>query len=116
MTPITLNLSDDLAARLKQREREIPSILEAGLRRFDIEQARSYEGIGEAIDQITSAQSATDILAIRPAPALASRINELIERGKNGQLTEAERLEWDRYELVEQLIRMSKAKALSRRQ
>lgn len=116
MTPITLNLSDDLAARLKQHEREIPSILEAGLRRFDAEHALSHAGIREAIEQIISAQSADDILAIRPTPALASRISELVERGKRGELTDAERLEWDRFELMEQLIRMAKAKALSRRQ
>jgi hypothetical protein len=55
--------------------------------------------------------SPEEILAFRPTPALEARVKELLEKSRTVGLSPAEEDEWRRYEYVEHLVRLAKAKA-----
>jgi hypothetical protein len=51
---------------------------------------------------------------LRPSPALQERIEELFARNREGGLSDEERGEWERYEYLEHLVRLAKARAAQR--
>jgi hypothetical protein len=55
-----------------------------------------------------------EILALRPSPALQTRICELLEKNRFTGLLPEEKEEWERYQHIEHLVRLAKARAASR--
>jgi hypothetical protein len=55
-----------------------------------------------------------ETLTLRPSPALHQRVQELLEKSKDEELTVAEETEWQQCEYLEHLVRMAKARALIR--
>ena len=51
-----------------------------------------------------------DIMAFRPSEKVSSRIESLVNKEKNGQITSIEQSELDKYMLLEHLMRVAKAK------
>ena len=50
-------------------------------------------------------------MAFRPSEKVSSRIESLVNKEKNGQITSIEQSELDKYMLLEHLMRVAKAKA-----
>jgi len=56
-------------------------------------------------------QEAQEILSLKPPECLQHRVHELPAKSRAGILTVEEEQDWQRYELLEHLVRMAKAKA-----
>jgi hypothetical protein len=109
MAAIRLDIPDDLAERLRGREDQLAWILELGLR--EIDSTAGFAGASDVLELLASLPAPEDILALRPSEQLQQRIDELIEKSRGGGLSAPEEAEWERYEYLEHLVRMAKAKA-----
>jgi hypothetical protein len=109
MADITLHIPEDLAERLGGRESQLVQILELGLR--EINSTAGFAGASDVLELLASLPAPEDILALRPSEELQRRIDELVEKSRAGGLSQAEEADWERYEYLEHLVRMAKAKA-----
>lgn len=110
MSAITLHIPDDLAERLRGREDQLAQILELGLREINTTPG-GFAGTSDVLELLASLPAPEVILALRPSEQLQQRIDELVEKSRAGGLTDPEEAEWERYEYLEHLVRMAKAKA-----
>jgi hypothetical protein len=55
--------------------------------------------------------SPAEVLALRPSPSFQQRAGELLAKNRTTGLLPDEEREWQRYEYVEHLVRLSKARA-----
>lgn len=107
----TFDLNDDLAARLAPHEHQIPEILELGLREVSAAPQAGFKGVAEVLEALASLPTPEEVLALHPAPVLEERVQALLEKNRTEGLSEDEEREWERYEYLEHLVRMAKAKA-----
>jgi hypothetical protein len=111
MSAITLDLPDDLAERLRSVADHLPRILELGLRQLDKSSPSEFAGASDVLEFLAGLPSPEETLALRPTPALLARTKDLLERSRTDGLSPAEEDEWRRYEYLEHLVRLAKAKA-----
>lgn len=111
---LTLDLSEDLEGRLRPFEDQLPQILELGLRELNAVAQPGFAGIAEVLELLAGLPSPEEILALRPSPALQDRINALLEKNRTQGLTQTEEQEWERFQYLEHLVRIAKAKAKAR--
>jgi hypothetical protein len=112
MSPITLEVSDELAQRLRLVANRLPDILELGLRELNAAAQSGFQGAAEVLEFLASLPTPEEILALRPSPALQSRVDLLLEKNRATGLSSAEEAEWEQYQYLEHLVRLAKAKAL----
>lgn len=113
---ITLNVPDELATRMRPFEDQLPRILELGLREWHAAAQPGFEGAAEVLEALAGLPTPEEILALRPSPAMQARIDALLEKNRSEGLNPAEKQEWEKYEYLEHLVRMAKAKAHSKLQ
>ncbi|MCI0618884.1 hypothetical protein L0244_38410 [bacterium] len=113
---ITLNLSEELATRLRPLEDQLPRILEWGLREWNAAAQPGFEGAAEVLATLAGLPTPEEILALCPSAALQARIDALLDKNRNEGLSPIEEQEWQRYQYLEHLVRMAKAKAYSKLQ
>ncbi len=65
----------------------------------------------EVYEFLLSAPTPQDVIAFRPSAPTQSRINTLLERNKEGDLTSDQQAELDEFLRVEHFVRMLKIKA-----
>ena len=111
MSAITLKLPDELAERLRRHEKRLPEILELGLRELDADSQRGFEGAAEVLEVLAGLPSPEEILNLRASERFERRVRELLEKNRSGGLSPQEEEEWERYEFLEHLVTMAKAKA-----
>lgn len=111
MSAITLDLPDDLAARLRSLADQLPRILELGLRELDTSDPSQFSGTSGILEFLATLPSPEETLALRPSPGLQDRVSELLEKSRSGGLSPAEEEEWQRYQYLEHLVRLAKARA-----
>ncbi len=111
---ITLNLSEELATRMRPFEDQLPRILELGLREWHAAAQPGFEGAAEVLEALAGLPTPEEILALRPSAAMQARIDALLEKNRSEGLTPTEKQEWEKYEYLEHLVRMAKAKAYSK--
>jgi hypothetical protein len=116
MSPVTLELPDDLAQRLKPVADQLPEILELGLRELSAAGQPGFQGAAELLEFLAGLPTPEEILALRPSEALQARVKSLLEKNRTQGLTPDEELDWERYQYLEHLVRIAKAKALFRTQ
>lgn len=68
----------------------------------------------EVVDFITSSPPAEEILAFSPSERAQRRLEELLEKKREEQLTEEDKQELDQAMWIEHLMRMAKARARQR--
>ena len=108
---LTLDLADDLAARLAPHEHQIARILEAGLREVNASSQAGFKGMAEVLEILAGLPTPEEVLALRPAPVLKERVRTLLEKNRTEGLNPDEEREWERFEYLEHLVRIAKAKA-----
>ncbi|MGP0067960.1 MAG: hypothetical protein ACLQGP_30745 [Isosphaeraceae bacterium] len=108
-----MTIPNELAARLRAVEDRLPEILELGLREW-LSTPRGYAGLNDLLETLARLPSPEEILALRPAPILQDRIEALLDKNRAGGLSEEERREWERYQYIEHLVRLAKARAIQR--
>lgn len=108
---VTLNIPEELAARLNLLEDKLPQILELGLRELNATAQLGFEGAAEVLEFLATLPTPEEIIALRPSKALQDRISALLEKNRTEVLSDAEEQEWEQYQYLEHLVRMAKAKA-----
>jgi hypothetical protein len=111
---ITLDLPDELAEDLRQFEPESARVIAAGLREVKAGGSGQFAGLSRLLEKLAELPSPEEVLALRPDPELQARLGQLLDKNRGEGLTPEEEVEWQRYELIEHLMRMAKARALTR--
>ena len=114
MASITVSVPDDLVAQIRAQERQLPKILELGLREFNAAGQTGFDGAADVLELLAALPTPEEILNLRPSPRLARRVSELVEKSRAGEMTPADEEDWERYEYLEHLVRVAKAAAHSR--
>lgn len=112
MSPIMLNVPDELAVRLHPLADQLPRILELGLREMNAATRPGFVGAAQVMEFLAGLPTPDETLALHPSDALQTRVNELLDKNRAESLTPDEEREWEQYEYLEHLVRMAKAKAL----
>ena len=73
-----------------------------------MEPIKAYE---EVVDFIAAGSTPQDVIAFRPSQAAQERVEDLLAREKEGDLSAAEKSELDHYLHLEHLMRLAKARA-----
>jgi hypothetical protein len=69
---------------------------------------RAYD---EVIDFIASGTTPQNVIDFHPSERTQDRVDELLLKSKNGEISASERSELDHYLQLEHLMRMAKARA-----
>lgn len=69
---------------------------------------KAYE---EIIDFIAAGTTPQNVVDFRPSEAAQERVENLLEREKDGEISSAEKSELDHYLQIEHLMRLAKARA-----
>lgn len=113
---ITLEVPDRLGEQLQQLGDLLPEALDCALQELLSTETLPYQDEHQIVELLASQPSPEAILAIRPTPALQTRMNELLARHKSDTLSRSEEVELDRYLLLEHWVRLAKAHAYRRLQ
>jgi hypothetical protein len=111
MASITVSVPDELASQVRAQEQQLPKILELGLRELNAAGQSGFDGAADVLELLAELPAPEEILSLRPSARLAARVSELIEKSRDGQMTEVDQEDWERYEYLEHLVRMAKAAA-----
>ena len=111
MASITLRLSEDLASQIQAHERQLPRILELGLRELNAADQSGFDGAADVLELLAGLPAPEEILSLRPSPRLAERVSRLLAKSRAGAMTPSDDEEWERYEYLEHLVRVAKAAA-----
>jgi hypothetical protein len=111
MASITVSVPDDFASQVRAQEQQLPKILELGLRELNAAGQPGYDGAADVLELLAALPAPAEILKFRPSPRLAARVSELIGKSRDGEMTESDREDWEKYEYLEHLVRMAKAAA-----
>lgn len=111
MSAITLDLPDDLVERLRAAADRLPRILELGLRELDAASRSGFSSTSDVLEFLAGLPSPEEILAFRSTSLLRDRVSELLEKNRTTGLAADEEEEWQRYQYLEHLVRLAKAKA-----
>lgn len=114
LSPITLELPEPLAERLRALIDRLPRILELGLREWDASRQGGFEGASDVLEFLAGLPSPEEILALRPSATLQARVSALLEKNRHEPLSPDEQEEWRQYQYLEHLVRLAKGKALLR--
>lgn len=108
---ITVQVPDALGQQLQRVRERLPEILERGLREILAEKSRDFQDESAIMELLTSQPSPEQVLSICPSPELQARVSELLHRNKEGELSQQEEAELERYLTLEHLVRLAKAHA-----
>jgi hypothetical protein len=111
---VTLDLPDEWADCLPAKEAEVAEIVAAGLRRRKSRASQEIHHLADVVDTLAELPSAEEVLALRPSPALAERIDFLLDKKRTEGLSSEEASEWEDIARAEHLMRTAKAKAAIR--
>jgi len=81
------------------------------LREYHAESPLEFQGVSEILDFLASLPAPEEVLQLRPTSHLQGRIRELLDKNRASGLSDSEEREWARYEYLEHLVRIAKAKA-----
>ncbi len=108
MTTLTIEIPEDLAHRLQPVQDQMIEILEFGLQAVTPLQQKPYL---DMIDFLASGPEPDELATLQASPALQERIAELLDKNRTGELTTQEAAELDRYEQLDYLMTLVKARA-----
>lgn len=111
---VILDLPDELAAELRPFEHQCASIVAAGLRELKASDGGQFHGLAPVLEKLAELPSPEEVRALRPSPELQARISELLVKNREAGLTPEEDAECQRYETVEHLVRLAKARAAAK--
>ena len=109
---IRVEVTDELALRLSPVQDQLPQILELGLREWNADAQTGFSGLAEVLEFLANLPSPEEILTLKPSDELQQQIEHLLAKNSTVGLTPEEEQLWQKYEYVEHLVRVAKAKAL----
>lgn len=66
------------------------------------------------VEKLAAAANGDSVAGFKVSDAAQSRMEDLLEKNREGELTPKERLEWEEFERLEYLVRAAKTAALAR--
>ena len=118
MTTITLEVPDELAARLMPLRERLPELLSmtlelfpAGLPLAVLASQAIHPAFEEMIDFLASGPTPEQIVGFRVSPATQARLEELLDKNREDGLTDDEAAELDVYEQINFVLLLLKARA-----
>jgi hypothetical protein len=109
---VTVDVPDQLAARLRSHEDELADIIESGLR------LREWAGISglanEVINFLATGPDPKAIVAFHPSETGAARVRELLDRNREGALNPTEKAELDEMALLDHFMTLIKARTFEK--
>lgn len=121
MTTITLDVPEELAAKLEELRPHLPALLDEILNGgsgervlVDIGVAPSRQVFDEMIGFLVSDPTREQIIAYKISDTAQTRLAELLDKNREDGLTEVESAELDLFESVDHLMSLLMAKARSR--
>ncbi|MCB0064238.1 MAG: hypothetical protein KDE19_19075 [Caldilineaceae bacterium] len=119
MSTLIADIPDELTNRLQPYQEHLPTILEIGLEQFqpdpELPTAAAFsKELDDVVDFLQSSPAPEAVIALRTSKALQAYISELLEKNRNEGFTAVEEGWWKKFEHVEHLVRLAKAKAISR--
>jgi hypothetical protein len=114
MTDVTISVPDELAAQLHPFEKQLPEALALGVRQLQARQQGTYESLADVTEKLAQLPEPQEVLAIRPSEKLQTRLREMLQKNRHGELSPTEEQEWRQFEYVEHLVRIAKARAAAK--
>lgn len=118
MTTVTLEVPDELAARLRPLRDRLPELLSQVLDSWSMENALKVTGpavthpvFREMIDFLASSPTPNQVIAHKASALAQERLEELLNKNREEGLTEPEAEEMDAYLLVNHIMILLKARA-----
>ncbi len=111
---LTIDLPYDVVRSLEFQGDDLPSIINEGIRAVRSRSSPGYRGLWDVLDLLATLPNPTDVLELRPTPELQARIEEVLEKNRTNELTEADRQFWASYEFVEHFVQRAKLAAQSK--
>ena len=118
MTTITLEVPDELAARLLPLRERLPELLSmtlelfpAGLPLAMLGSQAMHPAFEEMIDFLASGPTPEQIVGFRVSPVTQARLEELLDKNREDGLTDDEAAELDVYEQINFVLLLLKARA-----
>ena len=108
MAQITIEVPESLAKRLASVKDRLPEML---ARELDQPPSLSTDAYRYVLEFLASNPSPQVILDFKPTPVMQSRISELLEKNREGQITLTEAAELDEYAHIDTFISLLKARA-----
>ena len=118
MTTITLEVPDELAARLMPLRERLPELLSMTLELFPAELPLAmptsetiHPAFEEMIDFLAGGPTPEQIAGFKVSPATQARLEELLDKNREDGLTDDEAAELDVYEQINFVLLLLKARA-----
>jgi hypothetical protein len=118
MTTITLEVPDELAARLEPWRDQMPALLYQALDSWLTESkirttgaALTHPVFKEMIEFLASSPTPKQLIAHQASLPMQERLEELLDKNREEGLTDAESAELDAFELVDDVMILLKAHA-----
>lgn len=118
MTTITLEVPDDLAARISTLGDRLSDLLSDALEPHAsdktanaLKAAATHPAYREMMDFLASSPTPQQIVAFKISPAAQERLDELLEKNRESELMDEESVELDIFELIEHSMIRLKAQA-----
>ncbi|PSN20819.1 hypothetical protein C7271_00380 [filamentous cyanobacterium CCP5] len=123
MAELTIQIPDELAEQLEPLRDRLPELL-SQLVRTDSPAATSVaistatlsefpRAYLEVLDFLVTRPTSQDIIAFKVSPAAQNRLSSLLDKNREGSLSESEVAELDAYEQLEHLMLLMKARAMA---
>jgi hypothetical protein len=109
MTTVTLDIPKHLLPLVEMSSNQLALILEMGVSRLAPVSTQAYM---EAVNFLTQDLTVDMIASFRFSDEIESRINELLDKNRAGDLSKAEEVELDRLSQLEERLQFAKANAL----
>lgn len=111
LVTIKIDLPQELAARLKPMENQLPRILELGLRELNAITQTEFAGAADILEFLAGLPEPEEVLALRPSKVLEDRVRDLLKKNREVGLAADEQQAWEQYQYLEHLVRLAKARA-----
>ena len=95
---ITLTIPEELVQRLRPVEKDLPQILELGIRAWNSRGQGTFSGLTDILETLASLPTPQEILALRPSAGLQEQIEALLEKSQSGALSPEDQQAWDHYQ------------------
>ena len=113
-TSINIKLPKEIATRLRGFEKDLPAIIEYGLKHRDSPMARRFAGEEAVFEFLASLPAPEEVIGFTPNQEFQERVRFLLEKNREQGLNDEEVQEWERYDYLEHLVRQAKVRAQSK--
>jgi hypothetical protein len=118
MTTITLEISDELAARLAPLKERLPSLLSLAVDLLPTPESLASSSVeiahpafNEMIDFLAGGPTPEQIVAFKSSTPTQARLEELLEKNAQDGLTNVESSELNTFEQINHILNLLKARA-----